>query len=304
MQSKTLMNIDRRDFFVRLMGASALSTVNKYAFVTAAQNSGDPKRLATDPRRPQFHFVAPANWMNDPNGPVYWNGIYHMFYQHNPNAAVWGDMHWGHAISRDMIHWRHMPIALAPTPGGADADGCFSGTAIVQNGQVQLMYTGVRAVNEVDATIKGGAQSYLETQCLAIANDPDLRTWSKLLDPVIAAPPQDLEVNGFRDPSPWRQGDWWYTVLGSGIANQGGAVLLYRSKDLRSWEYMHILAKREGTTSGNPDPFDTREVWECPEFFPMKDRHVLIYSASGKVWWKSGKLDQERMAYYPDQGAF
>src|ERR1700756_3730833 len=118
MQSKTLMNIDRRDFFVRLMGASALSTVNKYAFVTAAQNSGDPKRLATDPRRPQFHFLAPANWMNDPNGLVYWNGIYHMFYQHNPNAAVWGDMHWGHAISREMIHWRHMPIALAPTPGG------------------------------------------------------------------------------------------------------------------------------------------------------------------------------------------
>ena len=76
-----------------------------------------------------------------------------------------------------------------------------------------------------------------------------------------------MEVNGFRDPSPWRQGEWWYTVLGSGIAGEGGAVLLYRSRDLRNWEYMHILARRQHAAAF--DPFDPWETWECPEFFPL-----------------------------------
>ena len=78
-------------------------------------------RLAADPLRPQFHLLPAKNWMNDPNGPIFWKGTYHMFFQYNPNAAVWGDMHWAHAVSLDMIHWKHLPIALAPTPGWADA---------------------------------------------------------------------------------------------------------------------------------------------------------------------------------------
>lgn len=71
-------------------------------------------RLALDPRRPRFHLLPMRNWMNDPNGPIFWNGKYHMFYQYNPHAAVWGDMHWGHAVSDDKVHWRHLPVALAP----------------------------------------------------------------------------------------------------------------------------------------------------------------------------------------------
>ena len=67
--------------------------------------------------------------MNDPDGPVYWKNNYHMFYQYNPNGAYWGDMHWGHAISTDMVHWKHLPVAFSPTPGGPDADGCFTGTS-------------------------------------------------------------------------------------------------------------------------------------------------------------------------------
>ena len=71
--------------------------------------------LALDRLRPQFHLLPAHNWMNDPNGPVYWNGQYHMFFQYNPNAAVWGDMHWAHAVGPNAIHWRHFPVALAPT---------------------------------------------------------------------------------------------------------------------------------------------------------------------------------------------
>ena len=103
-------------------------------------------KLAADPLRPQFHLLPPKNWMNDPNGPIYWKGAYHMFYQYNPNAAVWGDMHWAHAISEDMIHWRHLPIALAPTPGWDDADGCFTGSAVDDHGTATILYTGVKTV--------------------------------------------------------------------------------------------------------------------------------------------------------------
>src|SRR5581483_12182225 len=75
-------------------------------------------KLASDPQRPQYHLMPAANWMNDPNGPIYWKGKYHMFHQYNPHAAVWGDMHWAHAVSPDMVYWKHLPVALAPTKGG------------------------------------------------------------------------------------------------------------------------------------------------------------------------------------------
>ncbi|HET8965156.1 MAG TPA: glycoside hydrolase family 32 protein, partial [Candidatus Acidoferrum sp.] len=90
--------------------------------------------------------------MNDPNGPIYWKGQYHMFFQYNPNAAVWGNMHWAHAVSPDMIHWRHMPVALAPTPGWDDADGCFTGSAVDDNGTAAILYTGVKSVAAEHAT--------------------------------------------------------------------------------------------------------------------------------------------------------
>ena len=95
--------------------------------------------LAHDADRPEYHFLAPHNWMNDPNGPIYWKGQYHLFYQMNPGAAVWGDMHWGHAVSPDMVRWKHRPIALAPTVGGPDAAGCFTGSAGGVDGKPTLI---------------------------------------------------------------------------------------------------------------------------------------------------------------------
>jgi beta-fructofuranosidase len=87
------------------------------AAMSAAQGSSALKaRPARDPRRPQFHLLPAANWMNDPNGPIYWNGHYHMFFQYNPEGAYWGNMHWGHAVSPDMVHWKHLPVALGRRP--------------------------------------------------------------------------------------------------------------------------------------------------------------------------------------------
>jgi len=141
-------------------------------------------KLADDLHRPQYHFLPPANWMNDPNGLIQWRGQYHLFYQHNPGCPCWGTMHWGHAVSENLVHWTDLPIALAPTPGGPDADGCWSGCAVDNDGIPTLIYTGV----------------FPQRQCIATSTD-DLLTWEKHAgNPVIAAPPEGLDVTGFRDP--------------------------------------------------------------------------------------------------------
>ena len=99
--------------------------------------------IDSDRQRPRYHFLPPANWLNDPNGLIQWRGRYHTFYQYNPNGPFHGTIHWGHAISDDSVHWEHLPIALAPTPGGPDADGCWSGCAVDHDGVPTLIYTGL-----------------------------------------------------------------------------------------------------------------------------------------------------------------
>ena len=162
--------------------------------------------------------------MNDPNGPIWWKGQYHLFYQLNPHAAVWGDMHWGHAISPDMVHWHHLPIALAPTPGSADSEGCFSGSAVVFDGKPTFIYTGVQDAPPAETTLHDGNDKLRETQLLAVAEDDNLLHWKKLATPIIATPPQGMYVTGFRDPCLWQEGDDWYLGIGSGERTIGGCV--------------------------------------------------------------------------------
>lgn len=238
--------------------------------------------------------------MNDPNAPIYWKGKYHMFFQYNPHGAFWGDMHWAHAVSPDMVHWTHLPVALAPTPGGPDAAGCFTGSAIADGAKVAVLYTGIVDSSEDKATIKDGAHKYRETQCLAYAEDAQLDHWHKVGHPVVPSPPPGLKITGFRDPSVWKEGEWWYMTVGSGIEKTGGVVLLYRSKDLRLWEYMHILARGTWNGKSGANPVGTGEMWECPEFFPLNGKHVLIFSTEGKVFWQSGTLDTETKIFHAE----
>lgn len=219
-----------------------------------------------DPQRPRYHFLPPANWLNDPNGLIHWNGEYHMFYQYNPNGPFHGTIHWGHAVSADLVHWEHLPIALAPEPGTPDEDGCYSGVAVDDGGVPTLVYSGNR---------KGAQRA-----CLATSTD-GLLTWQKHPDnPVIAAPPPGLHLVEFRDHSVWREDGTWYQLMGAGIEGQGGTALLYRSNDLRSWEYLHplLIGDQQRFT-----PIWTGSMWECPDFFMLQDRHVLITS----VWDKN-----------------
>ena len=250
----------------------------------AARGSAVPaSKLAADPQRPQYHLLPAANWMNDPNGPIYWEGKYHMFYQYNPNGAFWGDMHWAHDISEDMIRWRHQPVALAPTPGGPDKDGVFSGCAVIDNGAVTAVYTSVNP----------------ETQSIATSSG-NLISWQKYSgNPVIAGPPAGMQVTGFRDPAVWKEGDTWLMVLGSGFRGKGGAVLLYESKDLRHWTYLHplVTGRMTGTASAK-DPVDSGEMWECPDFFPMGDKYLLLISTERVVKYYLGSY-KERV-FHPE----
>ncbi len=265
--------------------------------------------IAADPLRPQFHLLPQRNWMNDPNGPIFWKGKYHMFFQYNPDAAVWGDMHWAHAESPDMVHWKHLPVALAPTPGGYDADGCFSGSAAVFDGTPTILYTGVKSVRAAEATLRDGTHNFLETQMLATSGNPDLRVWDKMAAPVLL-PPQDPKITGFRDPFLWNSGDEWYMGVGSGQKGEGGRVLLYRSADLRKWEYLHPLAAGKKNDKQTKDPVDSGEMWECPDFFALDDKFVLLYSTERKVYWETGELDPKELVFHSqkrglqDHGAF
>ena len=261
----------------------------------ASHDSSRCTKLQADPLRPQFHLMPARNWMNDPNGPIYFGGRYHMFHQYNPLGPTWGNMHWAHATSADMIHWQHEPLALAPTPGGPDCDGVFSGSAVLDRGRVAVIYTGVAPPpSPADATLRDGDHTWRETQCLAIAADEDLRTWKKIAEPVIAKPPAGLQVTGFRDPALWREGNNWMLILGSGVRGRGGMILLYTSTDLRHWTYLHPLTEGTPSKSTSVNPVDTGEMWECPDFFPLGEKHVLLISTMGKVRWKVGTYSHQR----------
>ncbi len=283
------MPISRRAFLQLSSAATLAPAFHLLPLSAVADSAALCKKLASDPLRPQYHLLPAHNWMNDPNAPIFFRGRYHMFHQYNPEAAVWGNMNWAHATSPDMIHWRNEPIALSPTPGGPDRDGVFSGSAVLDKGTPTVFYTGVAPPDaESDATLRDGVHTWREVQCLAVAQDENLRMWKKRAEPVIAAPPAGLAVTGFRDPCLWKEGEHWMLILGSGILHKGGAVLLYSSRDLRQWTYLHPLVQGSAGSNQSVNPVDTGEMWECPDFFPLGDKHVLLISTMGRVRWKVG----------------
>jgi Beta-fructosidases (levanase/invertase) len=204
--------------------------------------------------RPQFHFTPERNWMNDPNGLVFYEGEWHLFYQHNPYGDKWGHMSWGHAVSRDLVHWEHLPLALAEDDGIM----IFSGSAVVdwkntsgfgRNGKPPLVaiYTGHRE----------GRQD----QRIAFSNDRG-RTWTKVPGPVL-----DLHMADFRDPRVFWHDATSRWVMAVALPNEK-KVNFYTSPDLRQWKYAGEFGPA-GATGGQ---------WECPDLF------TLPVEGGGRKW--------------------
>ena len=234
-------------------------------------------RLSTDPDRPSYHLTPPANWLNDPNGLVHWNGRYHVFYQYNPAGPFHNSIHWGHAVSDDLVHWEDRPVALSPSPDGPDRDGCWSGCAVDDDGVATVLYT--------------GGHGTAQLPCLATAADDDLTAWeTDPENPVITELPEDPEVlrtehwdGEFRDHCVWREDGTWHQLIGAGIEDGGGAALLYVSPDLREWEY------RGPILTGDRDSAGT--VWECPELLDFGDRQLLHVSNYEDVVYFLGEYE-------------
>ena len=229
----------------------------------------DRRRLAGDPYRPVYHFAAPANFTGDPNGTIFWDGVYHLFYQHNPDGAYDNPrrMHWGHAVSRDLIHWQDLPIALAPEPGEPDRLGCYSGGAIDLEGVPALVYFGSP-----------------DGICVATSRD-GLRTWSRHRSNPLIPQSTDPEAEWRAwDPFVWRDGDAWYLVCGGKIDGAGDTAFLFRSHDFVDWEYRGPLY-----APGNESDCSV------PDLFRLGDAHVLLFASHERgVQYYVGELAGER----------
>jgi beta-fructofuranosidase len=222
-----------------------------------------------EPFRPQYHFTPEANWMNDPNGVLFYKEEYHLFYQHNPNGIQWGTIHWGHAKSKDLVHWQQLPLALTPSLELGEHH-CFSGSAVNDNGIPTIFYTSI-GIDDRNAT--SGAEQWIAT------SSDNMLTWTKHVgNPIIDLKiHRDLEVKEWRDPFVWRDREAWFMVIGGSHLGKG-CVLLYRSEDLHQWLFVHKLLEGDA------------EIWECPNFFPLGDegKYVLIYSPSNVVKYYTG----------------
>jgi beta-fructofuranosidase len=218
-------------------------------------------------RRPRFHVTAPKHWLNDPNGPLYWNGRWHLFYQHNPAAPAWGPPHWGHVSSTDLLTWQRHPIALAPSTDGPDRDGCWSGCARVVDGVPTIFYTGV--VGDSDDT-------RVESVMRATPLDRDLVRWVKDPDPVIKGPSEAPDTGFHRDPYLLHDGGDDYLLLGSsthGPDGPTGTVLIYRGGPDGTWTFDGVMF------DGAADwVVDTGPLWECPQLLRFPAGDVLIVS--------------------------
>lgn len=208
---------------------------------------------------PRYHLAARAGWMNDPNGLVWFDGWYHAFYQHHPYSNQWGPMHWGHARSKDLVHWEHLPVAIAPE-GPEDRDGCFSGSAVVNGDILALIYTGHKYHGETT-----NEDELFQVQCLATSRDGIHFERQGI---IVDTPPG---VHHFRDPKVWREGDYWYLVVGARMGDTG-EVRLYCSEDLYQWHEEGVLDKAESGMGF---------MWECPDLFTLDDKRVLMFSPQG-----------------------
>ena len=274
-----------------VLGLPGLIQSQKIKNSNTAGSDTIPKWVVTDPFYPKYHLAPPYGWMDDPH-PVYFKGAYHLFYQFsfvrdNPYGRIGlkpgqrPQRTWGHAISTDLVHWKHMPVALISSLQGTPNDPhIFSGVVVDNNGIGTVLYT----INNIDVW-------------MATSKDNNLATFTKYpYNPVVKGPPPGLPTSGsMRDPWVWKEGDTWYMIIGSGLEGGKGPVIpLYKSSDLINWKYLHPFYRADSSQFDflGDDPF-----CECPAFFPVGNKYVLVLS--DKTTYLVGRYENQQ--FMPEQ---
>ena len=211
--------------------------------------------LGDEKSRPQFHFTPKQNWMNDPNGLIYYKGEYHLFFQHNPTENIWGNMSWGHAVSTDLHKWEELPVAIPCT----DEVGIFSGSAVID----YTNSTGFGSVENpamVAIYTEHKNDKSKQSQCLAFSLD-DGRTFTKY----VGNPVLDINSSDFRDPKvQWIDGQWLMTVVKPDLHQ----ISFFTSKNLKAWEHLSDFGPAA----------EVGGCWECPDLFQLGEKWILIVS--------------------------
>lgn len=245
--------------------------------------------VTQDPFRLNYHIMPPVGLLNDPNGFVYFNGYYHLFYQWNPFATTHGAKFWGHYMSKDLVNWEACPIALAPSDW-FDKNGCYSGSAVVEEGKLVLFYTG----NVKDEF--GNRETY---QCKAVSED-GIHFDKK--GPVVYQP--EGYTAHFRDPKVFKKEKFWYMVIGAQTLDEAGCILLYCSEDLSNWLLLGPIA---GSHLNGLNRFGY--MWECPDLLKLEKQDILIVSPQGlepeginyhniyQAGYFSGKINFDVLSY-------
>jgi len=245
-------------FLVPVIALTICTRQGKDNRAEKAEPYTEKTRILDEPFRPQYHFSPDSMWMNDPNGLFYLDGIYHMFYQYHPYSTQWGPMHWGHAISNDLMHWEDLPIALFPDSLGT----IFSGTAVLDRFNTSGFATGKEIPIVAAYSIHDSLNR--QHQGIAFSNDKGM-TWEKYSgNPVITNPGRA----DFRDPKVFwhEESKSWIMVLAV-----GNHVEFYRSPDLKNWTYVSGFGWKEGGHDG---------IWECPDLFRLR----IPGSAASSKW--------------------
>ena len=241
-------------------------------------------------KEPLFHITGEVGWINDPNGLIYYNGRYHAFYQHYPLDTKWGPMHWGHVVSDDLTNWEYLPIALAPGDD-CDKNGCFSGSAIVHDNKLWLMYTGF-IENQ-------GGESIRQVQCLAESTDG---ITFKKHGIVIGENhlPDGYAACDFRDPKVWLHDGYFWCIVAARKIEGRGRILLFKSKDLFNWEFVSDLFGKDslGTMIECPDyNEELGYLMFCEQFQPNEGKeHLNIHTCRfciGRIDYSTGSFNEE-----------
>ncbi|WP_342418333.1 GH32 C-terminal domain-containing protein [Paenibacillus sp. FSL H8-0168] len=260
----------------------------------------DRTPLLLDRHRPQYHVSPPAHWMNEPHAPIYFDGQYHLFYQHNPHGPFFHQIHWGHWVSQDLVHWRDLPVALAPEKDQLAPDGIWSGSASYDaDGLPVLFFTAGNDSASPNQSVALARSTY------TLDGNPDLVHWVKHPEPLIVQKKGMGAFGDFRDPFVWKDDDGWYALVGSGI--EGGAALAFASQDMLNWIYKGPFFKADIQKFPYLGP-----IWELPVLLPLGsdkqgvNKHLLLVSPVGKgadveVFYWIGQLDKQNLSFIPDQ---